>query len=68
MVNKQKMVQKIDLEYYNIDFMGKALSMAKIYAFRFGEQNKRKIFIRCSDIIADLFQSIKKIRMNYLRV
>lgn len=41
MVNKQKMEQKIDLEY-NIDFMGRALSKAEIYAFRFGDQNKVK--------------------------
>ena len=39
MVNKQKMEQKVDLEY-NIDFMGRALSKAEIYAFRFGDQNK----------------------------
>lgn len=39
MVDKQKMEQKVDLEY-NIDFMGRALSKAEIYAFRFGDQNK----------------------------
>lgn len=44
--------------------MGRTLSMAEIYAFRFGEQNKVKIFIQCSDIIIDLIQGIKKIRMN----
>jgi hypothetical protein len=43
MLNKQKVEQKIDLEY-NIDFMGRALSKAEIYAFRFGNQNKIKNF------------------------
>lgn len=37
MLDKQKIEQKIDLEY-NIDFMGRALSKAEIYAFRFGDQ------------------------------
>ena len=43
MLNAQKVEQKIDLEY-NIDFMGRALSKAEIYAFRFGNQNKIKNF------------------------
>jgi len=38
-LDKQKVEQKIDLEY-NIDFMGRALSKAEIYAFRFGNQEK----------------------------
>ena len=38
MLSKQIVEQKIDLEY-NIDFMGRALSKAEIYAFRFGDQN-----------------------------
>ena len=37
MLNKQLVEQKIDTEY-NIDFMGRALSKAEIYAFRFGDQ------------------------------
>ena len=43
MLNKQKVEQKLDLEY-NIDFMGRALSKAEIYAFRFGDPNKTKNF------------------------
>ena len=43
MLDKQKVEQQIDLEY-NIDFMGRALSKAEIYAFRFGNQNKIKNF------------------------
>ena len=39
MLSKQKVEQKIDLEY-NIDFMGRALSKAEIYAFRFGNPTK----------------------------
>ena len=38
-LDKQKVEQKIDLEY-NIDFMGRALSKAEIYAFRFGNPEK----------------------------
>ena len=37
MLDKQKVEQLIDSEY-NIDFMGRALSKAEIYAFRFGDQ------------------------------
>ena len=37
MLNKQLVEQKIDTEY-NIDFIGRALSKAEIYAFRFGDQ------------------------------
>jgi len=40
-IDKQKVEQKVDLEY-NIDFMGRALSKAEIYAFRFGDPNKTK--------------------------
>ena len=40
-VDKLKVEQKVDLEY-NIDFMGRALSKAEIYAFRFGDPNKTK--------------------------
>ena len=40
-VDKLKVEQKVDLEY-NIDFMGRALSKAEIYAFRFGNPNKTK--------------------------
>lgn len=46
--------------------MGRTLSMAEIYAFRFGEQNKVKIFIQCSDIITDLIQGIKKSEWTHL--
>ena len=42
-IDKQKVEQKVDLEY-NIDFMGRALSKAEIYAFRFGNPNKIKNF------------------------
>ena len=37
MLDKQKVGQLVDTEY-NIDFMGRALSKAEIYAFRFGDQ------------------------------
>ena len=43
-LNKQIVEQKLDLEY-NIDFLGRALSKAEIYALRFGnskEKNKIK--------------------------
>jgi len=43
MLDKQKVEQKTDLEF-NIDFMGRALSKAEIYAFRFGDQTKIKDF------------------------
>ena len=39
LIDKQKVEQKMDLEY-NIDFMGRALSKAEIYTFRFGDPNK----------------------------
>lgn len=35
-LNKQAVEQKVDLEY-NIDFLGRALSKAEMYAFRFGD-------------------------------
>lgn len=35
-LNKQALEQKVDLEY-NIDFLGRALSKAEMYAFRFGD-------------------------------
>ena len=41
LLDKQKVEQKVDLEY-NIDFMGRALSKAEIYAFRFGDPIKTK--------------------------
>lgn len=41
LIDKQKVEQKMDLEY-NIDFMGRALSKAEIYAFRFGDPNRTK--------------------------
>ena len=40
-LNKQAIEQKIDLEY-NIDFLGRAISKAEMYAFRFGDQNKAR--------------------------
>jgi hypothetical protein len=40
-LNKQAIQQKVDLEY-NIDFLGRALSKAEMYAFRFGDQEKAK--------------------------
>ena len=40
-INKQAIEQKVDLEY-NIDFLGRALSKAEMYAFRFGDQNKAR--------------------------
>ena len=43
MLNQQKVEQIIDSEY-NTDFLGRALSKAEIYAFRFGNQNKIKNF------------------------
>ena len=43
MLDKQKVEQKIDAEF-NIDFMGRALSKAEIYAFRFGDPTKIKDF------------------------
>ena len=43
MLDKQKVEQKVDLEY-NIDFMGRALSKAEIYAFRFGDPEIKKDF------------------------
>ena len=43
MLNRQKVEQQLDLGY-NIDIMGRALSKAEIYAFRFGNQNKIKNF------------------------
>ena len=43
MLDKQKVEQLVDTEY-NIDFMGRALSKAEIYAFRFGDQ---KIIEKC---------------------
>ena len=42
-LDKQKVGQILDSEY-NIDFMGRALSKAEIYAFRFGNQNKIQNF------------------------
>ena len=43
-LNKQAIEQKIDLEY-NIDFLGRAISKAEMYALRFGDQNKAKNII-----------------------
>ena len=43
MLDKQKIEQKVDLEF-NIDFMGRALSKAEIYAFRFGDPTKIQNF------------------------
>ena len=40
-INKQAIEQKIDLEY-NIDFLGRAISKAEMYALRFGDQNRAK--------------------------
>lgn len=37
-LNKQSIAQNVDLEY-NIDFLGRALSKAEMYAFRFGNPN-----------------------------
>lgn len=41
-LSKQIVEQKLDLEY-NIDFLGRALSKAELYALRFGKQNKKII-------------------------
>ena len=43
MLNQQMVEQKIDSEY-NIDFLGRALSKAEIYAIRFGNQYKIQNF------------------------
>lgn len=40
-LKKQVVEQKVDLEY-NIDFLGRAISKAEMYAFRFGDQNKAR--------------------------
>ena len=40
-LDRQKVEQKLDLEYI-IDILGRALSKAEIYAFRFGNQYKLK--------------------------
>ena len=40
-LNKQAIQQKIDLEY-NIDFLGRAMSKAEMYAFRFGDPKIEK--------------------------
>ena len=42
-LDQQMVGQKLD-SLYNIDFMGRALSKAEIYAFRFGNQNKIQNF------------------------
>ena len=40
-LHKQAIEQKVDLEY-NIDFLGRAISKAEMYALRFGDQEKAK--------------------------